>query len=117
MNSGLRPAAASVFCMVSLLMAVSVACSVGSVEDLVAAYGKEGVTINALAIDPATPSRLYAGTYFGVFKSTDSGGTWSLADSGLANGEVLALAVDPLAPATLYAAQGAAVFKSADGGA
>ena len=42
------------------------------VEDLVAAYGKEGVTINALAIDPATPAILYAGTYAGVFRSVEA---------------------------------------------
>jgi len=33
----------------------------------------------ALAIDPSTPSTLYARTFAGVFKSTDSGGSWSAA--------------------------------------
>ena len=33
--------------------------------------------IAALAIDPTTPSTLYAGTNGGVFKSTDAGATWT----------------------------------------
>jgi photosystem II stability/assembly factor-like uncharacterized protein len=33
-------------------------------------------SITALAIDPRTPSTLYAGTDGGVFKSTDAGATW-----------------------------------------
>ncbi|MGQ9568633.1 MAG: hypothetical protein ACUVWW_11370, partial [Anaerolineae bacterium] len=39
--------------------------------------GPEGGTIYALAIDPATPTTLYAGTWGGVFKSTNGGGNWS----------------------------------------
>ena len=40
--------------------------------------GPHSETINALAIDPQTPTTLYAGTSgHGVFKSTDGGGNWS----------------------------------------
>ena len=39
--------------------------------------GPEGGPVLSIAIDPATPSTIYAGTYGGVFKSTDSGATWS----------------------------------------
>src|SRR5207249_6495890 len=40
--------------------------------------GPHSETINALAIDPQTPTTLYAGTSGdGVFKSTDGGGNWS----------------------------------------
>ncbi|WP_347244981.1 hypothetical protein, partial [Thermogutta sp.] len=40
--------------------------------------GPEGGSIYALAIDPATPGTLYAGTYGGgVFKSTNGGASWS----------------------------------------
>src|SRR5204862_181853 len=72
----------------------------------------------ALAIDPTTPSALYAATgssdigVSGVSKSTDGGATWSPA--GLTNTEVIALAIDPTTPSTLYAG-GAGVFKSTDG--
>ncbi len=66
--------------------------------------GPEGHTVFALAIDPATPSTLYAGTFGGgVFKSTDSGGSWSAVNTGLTNTSVRALAIDPATPSTLYA--------------
>ena len=58
---------------------------------------------NALAIDPATPATLYAGTYGGVFKSTDGGGNWHAVNTGLTDTPVRALAIDPATPATLYA--------------
>ena len=39
-------------------------------------------SVYALAIDPATPTTLYAGTG-GVFKSTNGGGNWSAVNTGL----------------------------------
>ena len=38
--------------------------------------------IQALAIDPVTPSRLYAGTKDGTFKSTNGGWNWSAVKEG-----------------------------------
>ena len=53
----------------------------------------------------------------GVFKSTNSGGNWSAANTGLTNTVIRALAIDPVTPATLYAGHnGGGVFKSTDGG-
>lgn len=37
----------------------------------------------SLAIDPASPATLYAGTYGGVFKSTNGGASSSAAHAGL----------------------------------
>lgn len=52
-----------------------------------------------MAIHPAAPSILYAGTEGGgVFKSTDGGENWSVA-----NAKVEALAIDPTTPTALYA--------------
>ena len=60
--------------------------------------------VHALAIDPATPTTLYAGTDGGgVFKSTDGGGSWSAVNTGLTDTYVHALAIDPATPTTLYA--------------
>src|SRR5205823_2585199 len=56
-----------------------------------------------LAIDPQVPATLYAGTYDGVFKSTNGGVSWSAMNTGLFNTNVRALAVGPQAPAILYA--------------
>src|SRR2546425_6187721 len=62
--------------------------------------GPEGGTINALAIDPQTPSTLYAGASCGgVFQSTDGGANWG-AITGLTKPCVGALAVDPQTPST-----------------
>src|SRR2546428_11386415 len=45
--------------------------------------GPHSETINALAIDPQTPTTLYAGTSGpGVFKSTDGGGHWGPVNTG-----------------------------------
>ncbi len=65
--------------------------------------GPEGGTIHALAIDPRTPSTLYAGTSGGgVFQSTDGGATWRAINSGLIIPYINALAIDPQTPSTLY---------------
>ncbi len=67
--------------------------------------------INALAIDPATPATLYAGTEdSGVFKSSDGGATWRAVNAGLTSLIVRALAIDPATPATVYAATYGGVF-------
>jgi photosystem II stability/assembly factor-like uncharacterized protein len=78
--------------------------------------GLTNLNVLALAINPANPATLYAGTDFGgVFKSTDSGGTWAAVNTGLTNLGVLALAINPSTPTTLYAGTGSGgVFKSTD---
>ena len=82
------------------------------------ALGPEGRIIRALAIDPQTPSTLYAGTDAGVFQSRDAGATWRAVSVGLANTDVQALAIDPQSPSTLYAGTwDRGVFQSRDAGA
>ncbi len=92
-------------------------------------YGDAGVSFFSLALDPATPSTLYAGntTGYGVLKSTDSGAHWSqintnfpvnTSPSGSFWPLVLALAADPAQPSTVYAATyGNGLYRSSDGGA
>jgi len=84
-----------------------------------AAYASHGPSITALAIDPQTPTTLYAGTSDrGVFKSVDAGATWSL--TGLSGIPITSLAIDVQNPSTVYAGtRGAGVFRlttGADGG-
>jgi len=43
----------------------------------------EGGRVAALAINPSTPSTIYAGTNDGVFKSTSGGASWTAANTGL----------------------------------
>src|SRR2546427_5845569 len=80
--------------------------------------GPEGGSISALAVDPQTPTTLYAGTTSaGVFKSIDGGTHWRAVNAGLGATSVRALAIDPQASTALYAATcGGGVFKSTDGG-
>lgn len=74
--------------------------------------------VNRLIVDPSTPSTVYA-LSAGLYKSTDSGGTWTLLPTG--SNAIGALAIDPQSPATLYAGtvlnSQLAVIKSTDGGA
>jgi hypothetical protein len=72
-----------------------------------------GTGVLALAIDPRTPSTLYAGTWGGgVFKSTNSGGNWNAVNTGLTNPSVHTLAIDPQTPMTLHAGtSGGGVFS------
>jgi photosystem II stability/assembly factor-like uncharacterized protein len=76
----------------------------------------------ALAIDPTTPSTLYAGTAAlyagtaGLYKSTNGGSSWSAANTGLTDPST-GLAIDPTMPGTLYAGTGqGGVYKSTNGG-
>ena len=78
--------------------------------------GLPQTSIVALAIDPANPSTLYAGTREGVFKSTDRGAHWGEINNGLTNLRVQALAIDPTNPSTLYASTIAGVFKTTNMG-
>lgn len=70
--------------------------------------------LNALAIDPVTPTTLYAGLYTGVFKSTDGGASWIV--TALKNTFVKVLTVDRINPSILYAVTTSGLFKSADAG-
>ena len=75
-------------------------------------------TINSLALDPRNPSTVWAGTpEAGVFRSSDSGLSWTPAGG---QGELLVertLAVDPELSSTLYVWTTSGVSRSDDGGA
>src|SRR6266496_2257365 len=66
--------------------------------------GPDGGSIRALAVSPASPQVLYAGTdEGGVFKSEDRAATWS-PTARFPEGQLTrSLAIDPTTPATLYA--------------
>jgi photosystem II stability/assembly factor-like uncharacterized protein len=76
--------------------------------------GLTGVAVGALAIDPESPSTIFAGG-FGVLKSIDAGMTWNpagLADAGF----VSVIAINPATLSTVYAGTGSGVYRSTDGG-
>ncbi len=77
--------------------------------------GPDGGSVWALAVDPADPSVVYAGTRNGVFKSTDGGDTWTAASKGLGPRGVFVRAF-VLSGNAVYAGTDDGVYKSVDGG-
>ena len=64
--------------------------------------GVTDLEIRALAIHPATPTVVYAGTDGGgVFKTVNSGASWSAVNSGLTDLNLKTLAINPVTPATI----------------
>ncbi len=104
----------------TLLLALAPCVPAAAGVDKWTSQGPGGGYVYALAIDPATPATLYAGTAFdggGVYKSTDGGETWTGKGAGLPGSGVYALAIDPAIPSTVYCGtQDGGVFKSTDGG-
>ncbi|MCX4163600.1 MULTISPECIES: sialidase family protein [Paraburkholderia] len=76
--------------------------------------------VRALAVDPATSSRIYAGADSGLCISDDGGAHWHRPSNILNDQTVWSIAIDPNNPSVLYAGTGApsraAIFKSVDAG-
>src|SRR5579884_3839960 len=67
----------------------------------------DGFRINALAVDPTTPSTIFAGTFGnGIFRSTNGGASWQAVNSGLGNLIVNSLSIDPTNTAIVLAGTG-----------
>lgn len=64
--------------------------------------GLAGIYINAVAVNPQTPTTLYAAGISGVSRSLNEGSSWSSINSGLTNAVYRTLAIDPQTPSTLY---------------
>jgi photosystem II stability/assembly factor-like uncharacterized protein len=83
--------------------------------------GPYGGAIKVLAIDPQNTNTMYAGTYFGIFKTIDGAATWMSASAGLpANSPfITGLAIDPQNTSTMYAWGGnfPGLVQSVDGAA
>ena len=88
--------------------------------------GLSGINVTTLAVDPANPDIVYAGTTSsdGVFRSADAGATWTAVNGGLTSRNILALTIDPRTPTTIYAGTTQSfpdpcrgVFKTTDSGA
>ena len=75
--------------------------------------------VDALAVDPTRPRKVYAGTSLGVFESTNAGRQWHLANRGLfrerfresrrhrlIEGYISGLVVDPSRPRTVLRRRG-----------
>jgi photosystem II stability/assembly factor-like uncharacterized protein len=81
-----------------------------------ASSGINDLSVDTIAIDPITPTTLYAGSIEGgpIVKSVDGAQHWTPLSITL----VVAIAIDPKTPTTIYASQSqGGLFKSTDGGA
>ena len=82
--------------------------------------GISPVFARAIAIDPVTPTTVYALSLTNLFfKSTDGGANWTLGHVSVINivvNTVNAFLIDPNTPTTIYAGANPGVFKSTDGG-
>jgi photosystem II stability/assembly factor-like uncharacterized protein len=59
--------------------------------------------LQTLALNPAMPSVIYAGTDRGVYRSEDGGVQWSASNEGLPlNASAQTIVVDPIAPENVY---------------
>jgi photosystem II stability/assembly factor-like uncharacterized protein len=73
------------------------------------AYGLGAMSgrVNAVAVDPTNPLRIYAGAAGGgVWRSLDGGQTWTLITPGLPHLQISSLAIDPAHPNRLYVGTG-----------
>jgi len=77
--------------------------------------GLAAVRVNTILFDPNVPSRVYAGTLEGVFRSIDGGSTWT--PTGL-DKWIEQIVADPARPGRLYAGTNSdgGLYRSTDGG-
>lgn len=81
-------------------------------------HGPVGGPVNALAIDPSSPDRAYAGTEAGVFKTADGGASWATINAGFVRPFTVNLVkVHPTNPNILFASMDwNGLYRSTDGG-
>jgi photosystem II stability/assembly factor-like uncharacterized protein len=84
--------------------------------------GPNGQQVFTVAVDPVNPTVLYAGSFRGIFKSTDAGANWTLLTTGPHDTSMIHhLSINPYNPLEIYACTGSdfgggRVLKSTDGG-
>jgi photosystem II stability/assembly factor-like uncharacterized protein len=79
--------------------------------------GVNNVAIRSFHVNPQSTAFVYALTdRKGIYRSVDSGATWSASNTGLNAVAVETVVFDPRSPATLYAAGQSTIMKSTNGG-
>jgi hypothetical protein len=69
-------------------------------------------TVSAIAVDPSSPSTVYCGDYYGPYRSTDGGVSWTRTGTF----DVNSIALSPSQSTELYAAGDYGAYSSTDGG-
>ena len=82
------------------------------------AIGPRTAYVTTLAIDPAQPWVMYAGTWGGgIYRSLDGGRSWRRSNAGLTDTDVIQVVISPHDPDTLFAATWyGGLFRSRDRG-
>jgi photosystem II stability/assembly factor-like uncharacterized protein len=75
--------------------------------------GSIQATPESIIIDPNNPNKVYVGTYWGVYRSSNSGQTWA---GNVGRVYAYALGMDPSNSNTIYAGYDKNCYKSTDGG-
>ncbi len=71
----------------------------------------------SVAIDPADPGVIYAGTWHLPWKTSNGGVTWSNIKKGIIDdSDVFSIIIDPQQPAVVYASACSGIYKSENGG-
>lgn len=78
--------------------------------------GLGGTSVESIALDPSSPSKLYAATDTGLYRTTDAGASWARVQG--VGGPVARVLAIPTSPVTLWAVVGTQreVRRSRDGG-
>ena len=69
-------------------------------------------TVSAIAVDPSSPPTVHCGDYYGFYRSTDAGASWTRTGTF----DVNSIVVPPWQSTELYAAGDEGVYASTDGG-
>ncbi len=81
------------------------------------ACGQHSDTIVSIALHPTKPNIIYIATDEAVYKSSDTGTTWTRFAGELSRTRVISLAIDPTLSATVFAGtMGDGTYKTPDGG-
>jgi photosystem II stability/assembly factor-like uncharacterized protein len=74
-------------------------------------------SILSIAVDPVTPSLLYAGTYVGLFRSMNGGQAWQPLTNGIpAESRIHQIVIHPNEPSIIYLATINGIYKSTNKG-
>jgi len=107
--------AGAVLVLVSVAVALTVfPSSVSAGQDIWTTNALHGYQVNAVALDPQSPSIVYAGTQEGLLISLNGGGKWS-AMKGLSD-SITAIVHHPQASGWLYVIANGTVYKTTDYG-
>ncbi len=75
------------------------------------------INVNSLAIDPVSPTTIYAGTWWRPYKSTDNGQSWRLIKDGMIDdSDIFAITINEKNRNHIFASACSGIYESMNGG-